>query len=110
VNGESYVAEIGSAPDGSRTYGSAVKASAVPAMALNTFQQPLPGIFPQEEPPGPPSASGGPAAGSLVFHCDHSVEVAHTIPQLGLLVRSAQVAVSAPPKVSKELVVQPATS
>ena len=47
--------------------------TAGPAMAKNTFQDPLldPFQVPEENPPGPPTVSGGaPIHSPLVFHCE----------------------------------------
>jgi hypothetical protein len=56
-------------------------ASVSPAMAFNTFQFPVERdgevVVPVEEPPGPPTASGGPR--NFVFHCEEGgTEIIHT--------------------------------
>ena len=68
-----------------------LSASAMPAMAFNTFQFPILNqdtgeevIGVEEKGSGPPAASEGPAAGSVVFHCEGGgATVAHTIPPTG---------------------------
>ena len=67
-------------------------ATAAPAMALNTFQLPVfkPGteeviIGVEEKGSGPPAASGGPAFGSIVFHCEGGgTTVVHADRETGL--------------------------